>query len=65
MDQEKVGNLIKKLRLDNNLTQKELADKLNVTFQAVSKWENGKSVPTMKVKRSIYKLMKKYGMLED
>lgn len=56
MDQEKVGNLIKKLRLDNNLTQKELADKLNVTFQAVSKWENGKSVPDIAQLHEISKL---------
>ena len=56
MNQEKVGNLIKKLRKDNNLTQKELADKLNVTFQAVSKWENGKSVPDIAQLRQISKL---------
>ena len=45
MDQEKFGNLIKKIRKDNNLTQKEFADKYNVTYQAVSKWENGKNLP--------------------
>ena len=45
MDQEKFGNLIKKIRKDNNLTQKEFADKCNVTYQAVSKWENGKNMP--------------------
>lgn len=56
MNQEKVGNLIKRLRKDNNLTQKELADKLNVTFQAVSKWENGKSVPDIAQLRQISKL---------
>lgn len=45
MDQERFGNLIKKIRKDNNLTQKEFADKYNVTYQAVSKWENGKNMP--------------------
>ena len=45
MDQEKFGNLIKKIRKDNNLTQKEFADKYNVTYQAVSKWENGRNMP--------------------
>mgnify|MGYP003565364394 CR=1 FL=1 len=45
MDQKKIGFLIKKIRLDNNLTQKEFADKYNVTYQAVSKWENGKNMP--------------------
>ena len=45
MDQEKIGNLIKKIRKENNLTQAELADKLGVTYQAVSKWECGKVLP--------------------
>ena len=39
MEQEKIANLIKKIRKDNHLTQKELADKYHVTYQAVSKWE--------------------------
>ena len=55
MDQEKFGNLIKKIRLDNNLTQKEFADKYNVTYQAVSKWENGKNMPdTLLIKKMCY-----------
>ena len=37
MDPRKVGNLIKELRKNNNLTQKDLADKYGVTYQAVSK----------------------------
>lgn len=45
MDQERIGKFIKKIRQDNQLTQKELADKLGVTYQAVSKWENGKNIP--------------------
>lgn len=45
MDQEKIGKFIKEIRQNNNLTQKELADKLGVTYQAVSKWENGKNIP--------------------
>lgn len=45
MDQIKVGMYIKKLRKEKELTQKELADKLNVTFQAVSKWELGETLP--------------------
>ena len=53
MNQEKVGEFIKKLRIDNNLTQKELADKLGVTYQAVSKWENGKNIPDMAVLKEI------------
>ena len=37
MEQEKIGKFIKKIRVDNGLTQKDLADKLGVTYQAVSK----------------------------
>lgn len=45
MDQEKFGKFIKDIRKKYNLTQKELADKYNVTYQAVSKWENSKNMP--------------------
>lgn len=55
MDQEKFGKLIKDIRRKNNLTQKELADKLNVTYQAVSKWENGKNMPDKSVLKEISK----------
>lgn len=40
-----IGQTIKKLRKERNLTQEELAEQLNVTFQAVSKWENGTGLP--------------------
>ena len=45
MNQEKFGKFIKELRQKHNLTQKEFADKYHVTYQAVSKWENGKNMP--------------------
>lgn len=41
----KIGNIIKKLRTENHLTQQELADKLFVTDKAISKWERGLSFP--------------------
>ena len=43
MDNIKCGKLILKLRKEKNMTQKELAEKLNVTDKAVSKWERGDS----------------------
>ncbi len=41
----KFGQKIKKLRTDAGLTQKDLANKLNVSFQTISKWESGLNEP--------------------
>ena len=53
MNQDKIGNFIKSIRLENNLTQKEFADILGVTYQAVSKWENGKNIPDIGILKEI------------
>ena len=53
MDQDKIGNFIKSIRLEKKLTQKELADILGVTYQAVSKWENGKNIPDLSIIKKI------------
>lgn len=45
MDQEKIGKFIASCRKDMGLTQAALAEKLGITDRAVSKWENGKSMP--------------------
>lgn len=42
---ESMGQIIKRLRKERNFTQEELAEQLNVSPQAVSKWENGTSMP--------------------
>ena len=55
MNQEKIGKFIKKIRTDNGLTQKDFADKLGVTYQAVSKWENGKNIPDIMILKQISK----------
>lgn len=55
MDQEKIGKLIKEIRKKNNLTQKEFAEKYGVTYQAVSKWENGKNIPDVSLLKQISK----------
>lgn len=47
MDTEKTGMLIKALRKEKGLTQKDLALALHVTDKAVSKWETGKSMPDL------------------
>ncbi|MBO4706102.1 MAG: helix-turn-helix domain-containing protein [Spirochaetaceae bacterium] len=40
-----VQEILKKLREKNNLTQEEMANRVNVTRQAVSRWENGETQP--------------------
>ena len=45
MDTLLIGQYIKNLRKTAGMTQKDLAEKLNVSFQAVSKWENGDTLP--------------------
>ena len=53
MNQEKIGKLIKKIRIESKLSQKEFASKYGVTFQAVSKWENGKNIPDISILKEI------------
>lgn len=45
MKQEMIGKFISSCRKEKGLTQRQLAEKLNITDRAVSKWETGKSVP--------------------
>ena len=45
MNQNKIGEFIAACRKDKGLTQMQLAEKLNITNRAVSKWETGKSLP--------------------
>ena len=49
MDQEKTGELIRTLRNELKLTQKQLAEKLNVSDKAVSKWERGHGCPDISI----------------
>ena len=49
MDTERFAAFITQLRKERGLTQKELADRLNVTDKAVSKWETGKGFPDLKL----------------
>lgn len=45
MNQEEIGKFIANCRKDQGITQAQLADKLDITYKAVSKWENGKGLP--------------------
>ena len=53
MNTEKIASLIKTLRQKDNLTQNEFAKKYGVTYQAVSKWENGKNLPDVALLKEI------------
>ncbi len=45
MNQQKIGELLKNLRKEKNLTQAELAEKLGVSNRSISRWENGMTMP--------------------
>ena len=45
MDQKKIGSFIKELRKEKDLTQEQLAEKLNVTGRTISRWETGAYMP--------------------
>ena len=45
MDQIKIGKFITECRKKQNLTQAQLAEKLDITDRAISKWETGKAMP--------------------
>lgn len=51
MDQEKIGEFIKELRKENNMTQEQLAEKMGVTDKSISRWENGKTMPDISMLR--------------
>lgn len=48
-----IGENIRKYRRNNDLTQEQLAEKLGVSFQAISRWENGTTYPDMELLPSI------------
>ena len=45
MNQAKIGRFISQCRKSAGLTQLQLAEKLNITDKAISKWETGKAMP--------------------
>ena len=49
MDQIKIGKFISECRKNKNLTQAQLAEELNVTDRAISKWETGKAMPNFDI----------------
>ena len=53
LNSTKVGDFIMEKRKALGMTQQQLADKLNVSFQAVSKWENGTTYPNIEILRDL------------
>lgn len=51
-------DLIKKIRLYMNMSQTEFAERLNVTFATVNRWENGRALPNKLAQDKIYHLCK-------
>ena len=58
MNQIKIGKFIAECRKKNNLTQMQLAEKLNITDRAISKWENGKAMPDSSIMLDLCKELK-------
>ncbi len=58
MDQVKIGKYIAECRRKQNLTQEELAEKLGITYKAVSKWECGKGLPDASIMISLCQILK-------
>ena len=58
MDQIKIGKFIAECRKKQGLTQMQLAEKLNITDRAVSKWENGRSMPDSSIMLDLCEILK-------
>ena len=58
MDLVKIGKFIAERRKEQNLTQMQLAENLGITDRAVSKWENGRSLPDSSIMLSLCELLK-------
>ena len=57
MDQIKTGGFIAELRKEQNMTQRELAEKLGVTDRAISKWENGRGLPDVSLMKPLCEIL--------
>lgn len=55
MDQNKIGKFIAELRKNKKITQKELAERLNISEKTISKWECGKGLPEVSLMKPLCK----------
>ena len=59
----RLGQKITELRKKNNLSQEGLAEKMNVSRQAVSKWESDQSIPDIEKIVSLSELLRPYNLM--
>lgn len=57
MDQVKTGQFIKTIRKEKNLTQREVAERLNISEKTVSKWETGNGLPEVSLMLPLCELL--------
>ena len=57
--------LLKEYREKMFLSQEDLAQKLGISYVTVNRWENGKFEPTIKMKKKLYNMFKKSGLIND
>lgn len=57
MNQEKIGKFIAERRKEEKLTQEKLAEKLNISKNAVSKWERGLNLPDVSIMLDLCKIL--------
>ena len=57
MDQVKIGKFIAEQRKNKKLTQAQLAEKLNITDRAISKWETGKGLPDSSIMLTLCEIL--------
>ena len=49
MNQQKIGEFLKHLRKEKNLTQEQLAEHFNISSRTVSRWETGRNMPDLEI----------------
>ena len=54
MDQKKIGSFLKELRKEKDITQEQLAEKINVSGRTVSRWETGSNMPDISLLAEFY-----------
>lgn len=57
MNQTKIGKFIAQCRKDKNITQEQLAQRLNITDKAISKWENGRCMPDISLLKNLCSIL--------